>query len=472
MNSNRHDGLYHNGGAEITDEIPGAEGNDHLNFEDDDKDLAEDDERESARKRKRKRLVGLILALIILAASGAGLWMILGSRKTKIRIPVRDNTKKIDQSTTGSTDNNSVTAQAIADVRSAVGSPTPSPPPSPSPSPIPVKGVTGATVMSTIPVTVAMDGVGNAPRSSANETGQSNVSSGATGAARRGEIISRRNPERSIRCAPTPKPVSPRQPAAATPVIPSSPVSNLFKPAELQIPLPPFGAMLPARTLGALYTLRQSMVRLELTRDVVGDGWALKKGTVLVGQQQGSEHDRAYISLTGFIDPISGKLVKLNGDLLGADGAPGLKGKLHKVSSTWKRVLDRVVTSGVPLAQAALARGNSTTVVLPGAVAPELTSLTSTSRREFVEVPAASPAYILITRLPEQTQGVDAPPVTSGAAENLTTVSNKNGDTTLSDEEIAALMESGTPEAIRAAMPRMSPELQRIAEMTLEESSK
>jgi hypothetical protein len=230
--------------------------------------------------------------------------------------------------------------------------------------------------------------------------------------------------------------------------------------------------MLPVRTLGAIYTLRQSLARLELTRNVVGNGWGLKKGTVLVGQQQGSEYDRAYINLTGFIDPVSGKLVKLNGDILGADGAPGLKGKLHKLSSTWKRVLDRVVTSGIPLAQAALSRGNSTTVVLPGAVAPELTSLTSTSRREFVEVPAASPAYILITRLPEQTQGVDTPPVTAGTAENLTTVSKNNDGTALSDEEIAALMESGTPEAIRAAMPRMSPELRRIAEMTLKESSK
>jgi hypothetical protein len=470
MNSNGHDGHYHNGGAGITEDIPGADGNDHLNFDDDDKDVAEDEERESARKRKRKRLVGVILILLILAASGAGLWMISDSRKTKIHIPVRDNIKKIDQSMTGSTNDNSVTAQAIADVRSAVGSPTPFP--SPSPSPIPVKGMTGATVMSTTPVTVAMDGVGSATRSAATETGQSNASSGATGAARRGEIVSRRNPERSIRCAPTPTRISPRRPATTPPVDPSSLVSGLFKPVEPQIPLPPFGAMLPVRTLGAIYTLRQSLARLELTRDVVGKGWALKKGTVLVGQQQGSEHDRAYISLTGFIDPVSGKLVKLNGDLLGADGAPGLKGRLHKLSSTWKRVLDRVVTSGIPLAQAALSRGNSTTVVLPGAVAPELTSLTSTSRREFVEVPAASPAYILITRLPEQTQGVDAPLVTAGAAENITTVSNNNGDTALSDEEIAALMESGTPEAIRAAMPRMSPELRRIAEMTLKESSK
>jgi hypothetical protein len=198
----------------------------------------------------------------------------------------------------------------------------------------------------------------------------------------------------------------------------------------------------------------------------------MKKGTILVGQLQGSERDRAYINMTGFIDPASGKLVKLDGDLLGADGAPGLKGKLHKVSSTWKRILDRAVTTGVALGQAALSRGNSTTVVLPGAVAPELTSLTSTSRREFVEVPAASTAYVLITRLPEQAQIADSPQIAAGAGERSTFSSNKNAYRALSDEEVAGLLESGSPEAIRKAIPRMSPELRRIAETALKEADK
>jgi hypothetical protein len=186
----------------------------------------------------------------------------------------------------------------------------------------------------------------------------------------------------------------------------------------------------------------------------------------------GSEQNRAYIVMTGFIDPASGKLVKLSGELLGADGAPGLKGKLHKVSSTWKRVLDRAVTSGVALGQAALSRGNSTTVVLPGAVAPELTTLTSTSRREFVEAPAASPAYILITRLPEQAQGIGSPPTAADSGEKSTFSSNNDVGRSFSDEELAGLLESGSPEAIRKAIPRMSPELRRIAEMVLKEADK
>ena len=247
----------------------------------------------------------------------------------------------------------------------------------------------------------------------------------------------------------------------------------LFKrPLDARVVLPPFGSYLPVRTLGAIFTLRQSLARFELTRDVRGDGWELKKGTILVGQLQGSEQDRAYINMTGFIDPASGKFVKLNGDLLGADGAPGIKGKLHKVSSTWKRVLDRAVTSGVALGQAALSRGNSTTVVLPGAVVPELTSLTSTSRREFVEVSAASPAYVLITRLPEQASDADLPQVVGSAKANPSSPPNNNTGAALSDEEVASLLESGSPEAIRQAIPRMSPELRKIAEMALKEANK
>ncbi|MBO0862225.1 MAG: hypothetical protein J2P21_27765, partial [Chloracidobacterium sp.] len=51
---------------------------------------------------------------------------------------------------------------------------------------------------------------------------------------------------------------------------------------------PPFGAMLPVRTMGALYTLRPGLARFELTRDVRGPGWQMRKGATLIGQQQGA----------------------------------------------------------------------------------------------------------------------------------------------------------------------------------------
>jgi hypothetical protein len=219
--------------------------------------------------------------------------------------------------------------------------------------------------------------------------------------------------------------------------------------------------MLPVRTLGALYTLRSSLTRFELLRDVEGQGWQMHKGTMLIGQQQGGEYDRAYVSLVGFIDPESKRFVKVTGEVLGADGAPGLQGKRKQIASRWARVLGRAATSAISLGQAALSRGNSTTIVLPGSVAPELSpNFNVVSRREFVEVAAGTPAFVMITDLPKETKGIDVEPLVESKGNALT------------DEELAHLLESGSPEKIRAAIPRMSPELRQIAEAVLKESGR
>src|SRR4030095_12127526 len=122
---------------------------------------------------------------------------------------------------------------------------------------------------------------------------------------------------------------------------------------------------LPVRTIGGLYTLRSgAVVRLELTRDVSGNGWSMKRGTILVGTTKGGEYDRAYLSLLGFIDPQSGKLVKLGGDGLGGDGAAGLKGKSRQVDSRWTRVLSQVGNAALTLTGAFLGgRGNGTVII-------------------------------------------------------------------------------------------------------------
>jgi hypothetical protein len=217
--------------------------------------------------------------------------------------------------------------------------------------------------------------------------------------------------------------------------------------------------MLPIRTMGSLYTLRPGLARFELMRDVRGQGWQMRKGTTLIGQQQGGEYDRAYVSLLGFIDPESKRFVKAPGEVLGADGAPGLQGKRRQISSRWARVLGRAATSAVSLGQAVLTRGNSTTVVLPGAVASELTPSVASSR-EFVEVAAGTPAFVMITDLPKEAQGVDADSLAGGNGEALT------------DQELAELLSSESPEKIRSAMPRMTPELRQIAEAVLKEQGK
>ena len=92
--------------------------------------------------------------------------------------------------------------------------------------------------------------------------------------------------------------------------------------------------------MGGVYTLRSgALARLELTRDTVGNGWSMKRGTILVGSTKGGEYDRAYVAIIGFIDPDSGKFVKLGGDVLGGDGAAGLKGKSRQLNSRWTRIL-------------------------------------------------------------------------------------------------------------------------------------
>ena len=426
-------------------------------IEDDEKDKTDAEEQRPG--RKRKRLIGAAIFFLILIAAGAGMWLMLSGGGKKVELRVRDNTDKTEQAVR---DPESVTAQAIAEVRAATATTAPAASDSPAMGTSEGKGETRTIVVQTTPITVPIEGA-SSPSTEAGTGQQSGAPRTQSGAAARTMgIVSERNPERSIRCAPIPLPVSPRQPVAgaSSNAKPSEYAgSAVLKREEPRVVLPSFGAMLPIRTMGALYTLRPGLTRFELVRDVRGQGWQMRKGTTLIGQQQGGEYDRAYVSLVGFIDPESKLFVKAPGEVLGADGAPGLQGKRRQVSGRWARVLGRVASSAVSLGQAALSRGNSTTVVLPGAVAPELTPSVA-SRREFVEVPAGTPAFVMITDLPKEAQGIDADPLADGNGERLT------------DEELAELLSSESPEKIRAAIPRMTPELKRIAEAVLKEQNR
>jgi hypothetical protein len=227
--------------------------------------------------------------------------------------------------------------------------------------------------------------------------------------------------------------------------------------SERAITLPPYGEMLPVRTLGGLYTLRNSLARLELTRDVSGKGWELKKGTVFVAQIQSGVLDRAYLTVSGFIDPATNRYVKVTGETLGSDGSPGLKGKRRKVSSRWSRVGSRVLNGALALGQAAIARGGGTTVVVGSSgLSNDLSLINTISNKEFVEVEAGATGYVMVTDLPETKKGVDADPREETGA-------------TLSDEELAELLSSGDPSKIKAAMPRMTPEMRQVAELVVKE---
>src|SRR5581483_5591586 len=178
--------------------------------------------------------------------------------------------------------------------------------------------------------------------------------------------------------------------------------------------------------------------------------WSLKRGTIFVGNVRGSEADRAFINAFGFLDSSSGHYVKLNGEVVGTDGAEGLRGKRHQLSSGWRKTLSKLGSSAVNLGAAlATNRGNSVSVN-DGAVSPatdELSGVVSNTGQQqagFVEVLADTSGYILITDLPAETKGIDAIPeiksdeVVAESDPNIVRVS-----TGLSMREMADLLTSG-----------------------------
>ena len=262
----------------------------------------------------------------------------------------------------------------------------------------------------------------------------------------------------------------------------SRPLSAREMKAAPTVVLPSFGSMLPVRTIGGLYTLRSgALTRLELTRDMNGNGWSMKRGTILVGASKGGDYDRAYVSIVGFIDPQSGKLVKLGGDVLGGDGGAGLKGKRRQLDGGWARVLGQVGTAALNVTGALVGgRGNGTVIISDGlrtrAVNPVTDEISGViggqidqkQRRGFVEVVAGTPGYVMVTDLPAMIKGTEASPELDGdSLALLSDVDATRPATGLSERELAELLANGSPEEIRAAMPRMSSEMRKIAAVVL-----
>lgn len=262
---------------------------------------------------------------------------------------------------------------------------------------------------------------------------------------------------------------------------PPSAVSQINRATPTAPIAPPFGVMLPVRTLGALYSLRsQGMVRMELARDVRGDGWSLRRGTILIGQLQAAELDRAFVRVTGYLDARRNTLVSFGGVVKGMDGADGFKGRRRTVGSAWGRVLGSIAERSTNVAQSWLAGRGGGMTIITGAAQPSLGELggitTSTGRdgaggrRDFVEVAAGTTGYVMVSDLPDAVEGepplaMDEPMPAVNQAVNQAVGQSPNQ--VLTEAEIAHLLTDGTPAEIRASLPRMSPAMRELAREVL-----
>jgi hypothetical protein len=285
------------------------------------------------------------------------------------------------------------------------------------------------------------------------------------------EVPAARNASQSVRFAPVTQPERTIEPKSK----PSSEENGLDSPRAVAYPsnrdlrpkasnqrrnLPMFGAMLPVRLMGALYTLRTGAIaRFELTRDLKGEGWRMRRGTIFTGAVVGGDVDRAYVQIKGYIDPETGKLVKMEAETLGDDGGAGLRGKRRRVSSAWLKALDRAAQAGVQIATGILNSGASSVIIgaNPYGTFRSTDEAWSNSNRTFVEVPAGASGFLIVTTMPESDEG------DSHLAEDGRRKSE------LADQDLAELITSADPARIRAALPRMNPELRQIAQAALKE---
>jgi hypothetical protein len=421
------------------------------------------------KKTWKRKLISWTLVLLLIGTGLGALYLLM--RVRHVNITVNADSRRKPQSAKPQnevTNSDSVlTADAINIARSAAGadantqphnsaSPLPSPAASPGASPAQTQNhkvdFTGKSpVLDDIskngdPNSQPKDGSAQAKTATSSET----------------EPESHANPTQSLfvddpQPKSTPAPARTQSNRETKPPVPAS-----VKTAPPTVP--PFGTMLPVRTQGVIFTLRNnSYARLELTRDISGNGWSLPKGTVLIGRTTGSEHDRAFVNVIGYIDPHENKLVTMAGDILGSDGANGIPGKRITIDrSTLKQTLRKVASGGLQVASSmAGALTGRGTVVVDGAGYRLMDPLndqrrgpaTDSNKNSFVKVEAGQQAYVMVVDLPNRVEGADAPgmdQLSYSAATNLT------------DREVMELILFGTAEELRAAMPLMTDEQKRL----------
>jgi hypothetical protein len=429
--------------------------------------------KETATNKKKpwkRKLIGWCLILLMIVAGVFALYILLRVKRVDVRV-LADSQRASQTAKAEPSPKNAeggLSAEAINIAREAVGPDattvlnTASANASPSPSPIAAQHAQRTlSYTDNSPAYASSSDVGrgdsNPPQSNTGSTSQMANESSVS-------LQSHANPTQTLFIEEAPlKPASTQQIAKlnSTPVEKKTDSIKTSKAIPPRAVLPVFGTMLPVRTRGVIFTLRNnSYARLELVRDCQGEGWSLAKGTLLVGRVNGSEHDRAFINIFGYIDPGSNRLVKMTGEVVGSDGGSGMQGKRIAVDrNRLKQTLGKVASNGLQvagmMAGALTGRG---TVVVNGAGSRVLNPITDEAgqlvngddKRSFVRIEAGQPAYVMVADLPNEVEGVDA------VGQDVLATSS------LTDREVMELILFGTPEDIRAASPLMNEEQKRM----------
>lgn len=452
----------------------------HLKDVTEEGELPADITKRSSRKKKLVMIGGLFGLLLV---AGIGGWFLFGGKQVQVNAVRRAGEKitsgtdlqkaaydslkdSLDAPVSNAADTLATNVGAGQPSTVAITGVTPSSAPSQSPSKAALTPAQSGIAMTIAPPPEAVDDKQNvrglrateqsvSSKSSANSAADTQSLSAAISKPKTGSSISFALPK--DKAEPMATPAVLRNTALET--------NNDEKPAlkTRTNPVPNFGAMLPVKLIGVLYTLRTgSMVRLEVARDITTANGLLRRGTVFVGTVAGAELDRAFVQIKGFIDPVTNSFTKLEGELLGSDGGAGLRGKRRRVSSAWVKVLDRAAQSGTQILTGILGRRNGGVIVTtdPYGTYRSTSSYDQSQlqdNRSFVEVAAGTVGFVLVTTLPTENKGDDYLAKTDDSSDAM------------ADEEIATLLTEASPAQIRAALPRMTPEMRRVAQTVLKE---
>jgi hypothetical protein len=454
---------------ELVDDSPDRNGNGF--FDSDNPEFSPPKDNATQKKKPWKRkLIGWCFILLIIAAGVFVLYVILRVKRVDVRVQADSQRTSQGAKTEPSPKNseNGLSAEAINLARGALGAdPTPTPNTatnnaSATASPSPTTG-TQRQLSYTDNSPVYSDSVGN--NTNSNQTNGSGTQQTISTSSNHVEQT-RANPTQTLFVEDLVLKQSPAPQSAKTNPTPAAKIPEAIKtptitPAAV---LPVFGTMLPVRTRGVIFSLRNdTYARLELARDCQGNGWSLSKGTLFVGRVSGSEQDRAFINIFGYIDPGTNRLVKISGEVVGSDGGSGMQGKRIAVDrNRLKQTLGKVASNGLQvagmMAGALTGRG---TVVVNGAGDRVLNPITDDAgrlvnvdadKRAFVRIEAGQPAYVMVSDLPSEVQGVDA------VGQDVLASSSKS----LTDREVMELIHFGTPEDLRAASTLMNEEQKRL----------